>query len=220
MPRESKRSRRDRSLKIQQILEATYPDAECELIHTSPLQLLIATILSAQCTDKRVNKVTPALFDHFRSAKDFANSPPGELESFIHSTGFYNNKAKNIRGACRNIVEKFHGEVPQSMKELLTLPGVARKTASVVMGVAFGKAEGVVVDTHVQRISQRLKLTKENTPVKIERDLMDLLPQDTWIHFSHLIIWHGRDLCPARKPRCSRCPLLELCPHGQKEANA
>ncbi|MCG3149156.1 MAG: Endonuclease III [Verrucomicrobiae bacterium] len=203
--------------KIISRLRATYPDVRCELNHQTPLQLLVATILSAQCTDVRVNQVTPALFAKYQSAADFAAAPPGELEELIKSTGFYKNKGKSIRNCCRTIAEKHAGRVPETMAELTQLAGCGRKTASVVLGVAFGKAEGIVVDTHVARLSQRLGLTRQTTPEKIERDLMDLVPHDDWIDLSHLLIWHGRRRCAARKPDCTHCELLALCPqHGVK----
>ena len=192
-------------------LEATYPDAKCALDFANPLQLLIATILSAQSTDKTVNLVTPALFKKYKSSKDFARAKTPELEELVHSTGFFRNKARSVQGACLLISEKHKGEVPQTMEELLELPGVARKTANVVLGVAFGKAEGVVVDTHVQRLSRRLDFTKEERPEKIEEDLMKLFPCERWIHLAHLLIHHGRAICYARKPKCSQCPVEDLC---------
>jgi endonuclease-3 len=207
-------SKKVRFLRAEQIysrLEAAYPEAKCALHFETPLQLLIATILSAQSTDKTVNTVTPALFKRYKTAKDFARAKPEDLEKMVHSTGFFRNKAKNVQGACRMIVEKYGGEVPKTMEELLELPGVARKTANVVLGVAFEKAEGVVVDTHVQRLSGRLDLTKEERPEKIEEDLMQLFPRERWIHLSHLLIHHGRAACEARKPRCSQCPIEDLC---------
>jgi endonuclease-3 len=182
----------------------------------APLQLLVATILSAQSTDKTVNTVTPALFRKFRTAKQFADADLPELEKLVHSTGFFRNKAKSIQGACRIISEEHAGKVPQDMDQLLKLPGVARKTANVVLGVAFGKAEGVVVDTHVQRLSVRLDFTTETRPEKIEEDLMRLFPRDKWIHLSHLLIHHGRALCQARKPKCLECPIEDLCRSANK----
>jgi endonuclease III len=201
-----------RAGKIIKKLRATYPDAECALRHENPLQLLIATILSAQCTDERVNNVTPALFAKYRSAADFAGAPGGELENLIRSTGFFRNKAKSIRNCCRAITERHTGQVPDTMAELTQLAGCGRKTASVVLGVAFGKAEGVVVDTHVTRLSYRLGLTRQKSPEKIERVLMKIVPQNDWIDFSHLLIWHGRKRCNARQPDCEHCELLKLCP--------
>jgi endonuclease III len=192
-------------------LDEAYPDATCALKHANPFQLLIATILSAQCTDERVNMVTPGLFQKYKDAKGFAYANPAEVENEIRSTGFFRNKTKSIIGASKKIVEDFHGEVPKTMDELLTLPGVARKTANVVLGTGFGIASGVVVDTHVQRLSERLDLTKHNDPKKIEQDLMKAIPQDRWILFAHQLIWHGRRVCVARKPRCIDCNLKAIC---------
>ncbi len=192
-------------------IEKAYPDAECELRHANPLELLIATILSAQCTDERVNIVTLDLFRKYRTAKDYVNVAPEVLEKDIRSTGFYRNKTKNIQGACRMIVEKFYGLVPDTMEELLLLPGVARKTANVVLGVAYKKAEGIVVDTHVLRVTRRLELTRSDTPENVERDLMQIIPKAKWIAFSHEIIFHGRRACKARKPLCLHCPVESLC---------
>lgn len=192
-------------------LNEAYPDAKCALKHENAFQLLIATILSAQCTDERVNKVTPTLFGKYPNARAFAYANPKELEQDIRPTGFFRNKTKSIMGASKKIVEEFHGEVPRSMDELLTLPGVARKTANVVLGTAFGIASGIVVDTHVQRVSRRLDLTKNTDPKKIEQDLMKVIPQDRWILFSNQLIWHGRKVCQARKPRCIECNLERLC---------
>ena len=192
-----------------------YPSAHCELDFRNPLELLVATILSAQSTDKRVNLVTPALFRKYRTAKDYADTPLAKLENAIKSTGFYRNKAKSIRGAMREIVEKHGGKVPETMEELCALPGVGRKTANVVLGNAFHKNEGIVVDTHVIRLSQRLGLTKQKDPVKIELDLMKLVPREHWTDWSHWLIWHGRRRCYARKPDCSRCELFEFCPSGK-----
>jgi endonuclease III len=207
----SKKSRFLRAEQIYTRLEAAYPEAKCALNFETPLQLLIATILSAQSTDKTVNVVTPALFKRYKTAKDFARAKPEDLEKMIHSTGFFRNKTKSVQGACRMIVEKYGGEVPKTMIELLELPGVARKTANVVLGVAFEIAEGVVVDTHVQRLSGRLDLTKETRPEKIEEDLMKLFPRERWIHLSHLLIHHGRAVCEARRPKCAQCPIEDLC---------
>ncbi len=197
-------------------LKKAYPDAKCALIHANPFQLLVATILSAQCTDERVNKTTPELFRKYPTPRDFAALKQEVLEVDIRSTGFYRNKAKSIIGAAQRIVKEYGGKVPQTMDELLTLPGVARKTANVVLGNAFGQAAGVVVDTHVHRISKRLDLTKQDTPEKIEQDLMKLIPQDRWINFSHEIIFHGRRCCIARKPKCAECPLEDLCSSKDK----
>ena len=192
-------------------LEAAYPNAECALHHRNAWELLVATILSAQCTDARVNMVTPALFRKFPSPSAFAQASLPAIEEEIRSTGFYHNKAKSISGAAKRVVEEFGGKVPETMEELLTLPGVARKTANVVLGVAFKKAEGVVVDTHVLRLSHRLGLTRAEDPKRVEEDLMRIIPRDHWIAFSHEMIHHGRQICIARKPRCAECPLETLC---------
>jgi endonuclease III len=192
-------------------LDETYPAATCALRHENAFQLLISTILSAQCTDERVNQVTQTLFPKYPTPKDFAFANPNELEQDIRPTGFFRNKTKSIMGASKKILEEFSGKVPQTMEELLTLPGVARKTANVVLGTAFGIASGVVVDTHVQRLAGRLDLTKNEDPKKIEQDLMQVIPRDRWILFSHQLIWHGRRVCQARKPRCSECNLERLC---------
>jgi len=192
-------------------LEKAYPDAKCALHHNNAFQLLVATILSAQCTDVRVNMVTPELFKKYPTPRDFAALRQEVLEQDIRSTGFYRNKARSIIGTAQHIVKEYGGKVPQTMEELLTLPGVARKTANVVLGSAFGIAAGVVVDTHVQRISRRLDLTKHEAPQKIEQDLMKLIPQSKWIAFSHEVIFHGREVCIARKPRCAECPVEDLC---------
>ena len=212
MPRESRESKSARLKKIIAALDRTYPEAHCELNHTNPLQLLVATILSAQCTDKRVNLVTKELFKKYRSAADYANAPLAELESAVKTTGFFRNKARNIKAACRDIVEKYDSKVPRTMEELIHLDGVGRKTANVVLGNAFGINVGVVVDTHVSRLSQRLGLTSQKTPEKIERDLMALVPQKQWTLFSHWLIWHGRRRCSARKPDCADCEIKKLCP--------
>jgi len=193
-----------------------YPNAHCELDFKTPLQLLVATILSAQCTDKRVNLVTPALFARYRSVKDFAEAKPNELEKAIQSTGFFRNKAKSIRAAAAAIEGNHKGKVPKTMAELNALPGVGRKTANVVLGNAFAVNEGIVVDTHVARLSERLGLTKEKNPEKIERDLMKLIPREHWTDWSHWLIWHGRRRCFARKPDCRNCEVLKLCPSGPK----
>ena len=210
--RESKRALRARVEQIIALLRTTYPDAECALLYRNAWELLVSTILSAQCTDKRVNMVTPALFARFPSVEAFAAASREDLETEIRSTGFFRNKAKNIQGAAHVMLEKFGGAVPKTMAELLELPGVARKTANVVLGVAFQVADGIVVDTHVSRLSQRMKLTREKDPTKIERDLMQVVPQADWIDIGHLLIHHGRALCTARKPACSECPLQDLCP--------
>lgn len=203
---------KQRTKKIITRLRKAYPEAHCSLNYSSPLELLVATILSAQCTDERVNIVTANLFRKYRKAEDFIQVEQTELEQDIRSTGFYRNKAKAIQGACRLIVEQHGGRVPSSLDELLELPGVARKTANVVLGNAFGIASGVVVDTHVGRLSQRLGLTRHEQPEKIERDLIELVPQKDWIDFSHLLIYHGRAVCKARKPECASCTLENLCP--------
>ena len=192
-------------------LDEAYPAATCALKHDNPFQLLISTILSAQCTDERVNQVTATLFKNYPSPEAFAHANPSELQQEIRPTGFFRNKTKSVMGASKKIVEEFHGEVPQTMEQLLTLPGVARKTANVVLGTAFGQASGVVVDTHVQRVSRRLDLTKQTEPKKIEQDLMAAIPREKWILFAHQIIWHGRRVCQARKPRCIDCNLEKLC---------
>jgi endonuclease-3 len=197
-------------------LKKMYPQAKCSLDYKNPFQLIIATILSAQCTDERVNKVTPDLFRKYPSPKTLAAAEQGELEKDIQSTGFFRNKAKSLRGMAAGIVEKHQGQVPQTMEELTHLPGVGRKTANVVLGNAFNIADGVVVDTHVARVSARLALTRQADPVKIEQDLMQIVPRQDWTLFSHLLIFHGREICIARKPKCSICPLLPHCPAGQK----
>jgi len=203
--------RRARLERILAGLDQLYPNVTCALTHESAWQLLAATILSAQCTDKRVNEVTPGLFKKYPTIRDFANANQEELARDIRSTGFFNNKARSLIGAARRIESEFGGEVPRTIEELLTVPGAARKTANVVLGTAFGIASGVVVDTHVWRISRRLDLTRHDDPVKIERDLMKLLPEKRWIHFAHQVIHFGRNLCVARKPRCSECPLDSIC---------
>lgn len=192
-------------------LDEAYPHATCALKHENPFQLLVATILSAQCTDTRVNMVTPELFRKYPDAKHLAYANPAELQQEIRTTGFFRNKTKSLIGASKKLVEEFGGEVPRTMEELLTLPGVARKTANVVLGTGYGIASGVVVDTHVQRVTKRLDLTKNTDPKKIEQDLMKVIPQKRWILFSHQIIWHGRRVCQARKPRCIECNLEKLC---------
>ena len=203
---------RQRTRKIIRLLKSEYPEARCSLNFTNPLELLVATILSAQCTDERVNQVTVELFRKYRTAEDYAGAAPGELESDIRPTGFYRNKAKAIRGTCRRLADEHGGRVPESLEALLELPGVARKTANVVLGNAFGVAAGVVVDTHVARVSGRLGLSHERQPEKIERDLLELVPEKDWIEFSHLLIAHGRKVCKARTPLCGACLLEPLCP--------
>lgn len=192
-------------------LDEAYPNANCELNHENAFQLLIATILSAQCTDVRVNQVTHELFKEYKKPEDFAYGSPAELEKEIRPTGFFRNKTKSIMGASKALVEKFGSQVPRTMEEILTLPGVARKTANVVLGTAYGIASGVVVDTHVIRLSQRLDLSHNDDPKRIEQDLMAIIPQEKWIKFSHQLIWHGRRVCAARKPKCAECNLDQLC---------
>ena len=195
-------------------LERLYPDADCELRHENALELLIATILSAQSTDVRVNQVTKTLFERYRSALDFAAADPAIFEQEIRSTGFFRNKTKSVLGAARKITDDFGGEVPDTMEELVTLPGVARKTANVVLGTWFKKPVGVVVDTHIGRLARRLGITRETDPVRVERDLMNRLPQDRWIFAGHAIIWHGRRVCSARRPDCANCTLAAWCPRN------
>ena len=204
--------RKRRAVEILKLLEQLYPDATCSLDYETTVQLLVATILSAQCTDERVNKVTPALFAEFPDAPALSGAERDRLETLIRSTGFFRNKAKNIQGACQKIVTDFAGKVPQTMAELLTLPGVARKTANVVLAHGYGIIEGVTVDTHVKRLSNRWGLTESDKPTKIERDLMPLLPQAEWENFSIRTIYHGRAVCNARSPKCEVCQLVDLCP--------
>jgi endonuclease-3 len=206
------RQEKERTLKIIRLLRREYPDARCSLNHTSPLELLIATILSAQCTDERVNLVTAGLFRKYTSAQAYADVAQSELETDIRSTGFFRNKAKAIQGACRMIIERYEGRVPRSLEELLELPGVARKTANVVLGNAYGISSGVVVDTHVARLTRRLGLSAHEQPEKIERDLLELVPPKDGIIFSHLLIAHGRRVCKARTPLCAECVIEPLCP--------
>lgn len=205
---------RERVAQLVQGLPEVYPGAHCELNFRNPLQLLVATILSAQCTDKRVNLVTPALFKKYRTAKDYAAARSETLEGLIRSTGFFRSKTKSIRAAAAAIVAKHAGRVPDTMEKLHGLPGVGRKTANVVLGNAFGKDEGIVVDTHVDRLSHRLRLTRQTDPEKIERDLMKLVPRKHWTNWSHWLIWHGRRRCFARRPDCRQCEILRLCPSG------
>lgn len=209
-------SKKQRALEILLRLKRLYPEAPCSLDYETVVQLLVATILSAQCTDERVNKVTPALFQRFPDAQAFAESDLEELEQLIRSTGFYRNKAKNIRGACQRIVTEFDGEVPQSMDQLLTLPGVARKTANVVLAHGYGINAGVTVDTHVKRLTNRLGLTQHEDPIKIERDMIKLLPQPDWENWSIRLIYHGRAVCNARNPACDVCALADLCPSADR----
>jgi len=210
--RETKSQLKERTEKIIKLLKRAHPDAKCALNHSNAFELLIATILSAQCTDERVNKVTADLFRKYRKPEAYLKVPATELQEDIRTTGFFRNKTKSIQGACKMLVEEFAGEVPQSMEELLKLPGVARKTANVVLGVAYGKSEGVVVDTHVSRLSHRLKLTRHRDAGKIEKDLMEIVPRRNWIEFAHLLIFHGRRICKARRPLCEECVVEELCP--------
>jgi endonuclease-3 len=214
----SKAARQARLNAILHELDLLYPNVTCALHHTTPWELLVATILSAQCTDERVNMVTPGLFAKYPRIEDFAAATPEALGKDIYSTGFYNNKAKNIIGAARRILDVYSGEVPRNIDDLLTIPGVARKTANVVLGACFNIASGVVVDTHVSRIAQRLDLTRKTDPVQIERDLVAILPQERWISFSHQLIHHGRNHCKARKPNCVECPLNSLCYAKDKNA--
>ena len=216
---EAASSEKKRVGQIVKLLKKEYPDARCSLDHGNALELLVATILSAQCTDERVNVVTSSLFRKYRTWEDYASAPASELERDIHSTGFFRNKAKAIQGACRMIGERYGGRVPDSMDELLELPGVARKTANVVLGNAFGIASGVVVDTHVARLSERLDFSAEKAPEKIERDLASLVPESDWIIFPHLLIAHGRKICKARMPLCGECALAKLCPSAFKFDN-
>ena len=204
-----------RTPKILAALKRQYPDARCALIHRNPLELLVATILSAQCTDVRVNIVAKQLFQKYRSAKEYADAHPEEFQKEIRSTGFFRNKTKSILSMAAALVDEHGGEVPDTMDALVRLPGVGRKTANVVLGNAFGKSEGVVVDTHVTRIANKLRLTNKRDPVKIEKDLMKLLPQKEWTLFSHLLIWHGREICIARRPKCEICPLNRVCPAAE-----
>ncbi len=207
--------RKKRTIEVIKRLQSAYPDAHCALNHTNPFELLIATILSAQCTDARVNIVTADLFRKYRGPSDYIRVSQEELERDIHSTGFFRNKSKNIQAACLQIIDVYKGEIPTTMDELLTLGGVARKTANVVLGNAFGIASGVVVDTHVSRISQLLGLTDSKTPEKIERDLAELVPKKDWVMFPHWMIFHGRQICIARRPRCSECVLSDICPSSR-----
>ena len=211
MPRESKKARRERASKIFAILEREYPAARTALDHTGPFELAVATILSAQCTDERVNLVTPELFRRFPDAAALARASQEEVEELIHSTGFFRNKARNLIGMARAVEER-GGELPRSIGELTKLPGIGRKTANVILGNAFGIDEGVVVDTHVKRLAGRMGFTRETAPEKVETDLMEIFPREQWTPLSHLLIFHGRESCPARKPRCEACVVAHLCP--------
>src|SRR5689334_2057943 len=215
MPREALQAKIERTQKIISGLRNEYPDAHCELNYSNPLELLIATILSAQTTDKSVNLATPALFAKYRTAAEYADARIEDLEKAIHSLGFFRNKAKSVQNCCRQLVEKHGGQVPRTMEELVELPGVGRKTANVVLGNAFAINEGVVVDTHVARLSHRLALTNKEQPEKIEIDLQTLVPRKFWTLFSHWLIWHGRRRCYARKPDCDHCVIFSWCPYGQ-----
>jgi len=210
--KETAEARRNRCRKIVSALRKEYPEAAVALEFATPLQLLISVILSAQCTDVRVNKVTPGLFKRYKSAKDFAEANPAELEEAIHSTGFFRNKAKNIIGCCRALVENHGGKVPSSMEELIQLPGVGRKTANCILGGAFGVTSGIVVDTHVSRLAALLQLTKNSDPVKIETDLCEIVDQKEWIYIGNALILHGRNICIARRPNCPECVLSKYCP--------
>ena len=210
--RETKAQKQARTEKIIKLLKRAYAEARCALNHSNPFELLIATILSAQCTDERVNIVTADLFRKYCKPEDYLKVPAVELQHDIRTTGFFRNKTKSIQGACKMLVDEFNGEVPRTMDELLQLPGVARKTANVVLGVGYGIAEGVVVDTHVNRLSHRLAFTRQRDPVKIEQDLMRLVPRKDWIIFAHLLIFHGRRICKARRPLCAECSIEQLCP--------
>ena len=215
MPRESKRARRERAAGVFDLLAEEYPAAECELDFHDPFQLSVATILSAQTTDERVNAVTPELFRRYPTPSALAQATQGEVEELVRSTGFFRNKAKNIIGFARGVVAEHGGMVPRTMAELTRLPGIGRKTANVVLGNAFGVDEGIVVDTHVRRLSRRLGLSARENPVKIEVDLIDLFPRERWTLLSHLLIWHGRRVCDARKPRCEACAVSHLCPSSR-----
>ncbi len=212
MPRESLVARRERAATIYDVLLAEYPYAHCALDHTNAFELAVATILSAQCTDERVNMVTPELFRRFPDAQSLADAPQGEVEELVHSTGFYRNKAKNLIGMGQAVMERHGGELPRTLDELVKLPGIGRKTANVILGNAFGLDEGVVVDTHVKRLAGRMGFTRQTDPVKVERELMALFPRERWTMLSHLLIFHGRQVCGARKPRCRECPVAHLCP--------
>lgn len=215
MARESKKARRERAETVYDLLREEYPDAHCELDHENAFQLAVATILSAQTTDVRVNMVTPDLFRRYPDAEALANAQQEEVEELVRSTGFFRNKAKNIIGFARGLMADHDGEVPADMDALAALPGVGRKTANVILGNAFGIDEGVVVDTHVKRLSNRLRFTKQETPEKVERDLMDVFPRERWTMLAHLLIWHGRRVCDARKPLCGECVVSHLCPSSR-----
>ncbi len=215
MPRESKKARKERAETIYDLLREEYPEAHCELDFENPFQLAVATILSAQTTDVRVNETTPELFRRYPDAEALANAQQEDVEEIIRSTGFFRNKAKNIIGFARGLMADHDGDVPRELDALTDLPGVGRKTANVILGNAFDINEGVVVDTHVKRLSKRLGLTKETTPVKVERDLIELFPRERWTMLAHLLIWHGRQVCDARKPLCQECVVARLCPSAR-----
>jgi len=215
MPRESKEKLRRRADEIVDLLKRHYGDAECSLDFTTVHQLMVATILSAQCTDERVNMVTPSLFKKYQSVTAFANADPDELARDIFQTGFHNSKAKSLKNSAQALIEKYGGQIPKTLDELVKLPGVGRKTASVILGAGFGLAEGIVVDTHVGRISRLLGFTKETDPKKVEQDLMKIISKEDWIKYSHMLIYHGRAICKARKPECESCFLTELCPSSR-----
>jgi len=209
----------NRIVRLIEILAATYPKSRTALYYRNPLQILVATILSAQCTDERVNQITPMLFDKYKSAADFADANPAELEDEIRPTGFFRNKSKSIIGAAKKIVEEFEGRVPDNMADLITLPGVARKTANIVLSSGYHIAEGIAVDTHVRRLAGRLGLSREKDPDKIEKDLLALVPKEHWLDFNYMLVNHGRQVCQARKPRCSECRLSHLCPFFETLSN-
>ncbi len=215
MPRESKKARLERAAEVYGLLASEYPDAHCELVFETPFQLAVATILSAQTTDVRVNAVTPALFARYPTARKLAAARQEDVEELVRTTGFFRNKARNIIGFARGVMAEHEGEVPKTIRELHALPGVGRKTANVVLGNAFGINEGVVVDTHIKRLSTLLRFTREKTPEKIEKDLMSIFPSESWTMLAHLLIWHGRRVCDARKPRCEACVISHLCPSSR-----
>lgn len=215
MPRENLAALKIRAGKIVRLLRKKYPDAHCALDHKSVHQLMVATILSAQCTDERVNLVTPALFSRYPEVSDYANADSAELERLIYTTGFFRAKAKSLKNSAQALMDNYGGQIPRTLDELVKLPGVGRKTASVILGVGHGLAEGIVVDTHVTRISRLLGFTRQTDPVRIEQDLMKIIPHKDWIDYSHLLIWHGRSICKARRPDCPSCPVNKLCPSAK-----
>jgi endonuclease-3 len=214
-PDETLSQKRVRTRKLIERLKAAYPDARCSLNYTNPLELLVATVLSAQCTDERVNMVTRSLFQEYRTARHYAEASPGELEEDIKSTGFYRNKAKALRACCAALVQRYNGQVPPEIAALVQLPGIGRKTANVILGNAFSIAEGIVVDTHVRRLAGRLGLSPQTDPDKIEQDLIAVVPREDWVAFGHLLILHGRKICTARAPKCPMCPVNDLCPSAK-----